>query len=244
MASEGILNDYWVDKKGNVSLLKVTDDSTDTLYAVTTDEDGNKNIDKSKGSVTVSKNQDGSSIVSDLANNGTTEQYNDYGTMKDRDVNIAVTDASNKNDAFNVFKFVSDNSNVEWSIGKIEYAGLGTNYQIGTYHMDNLSPGVRNASMGTVLGLMHSHPNENTNKGRMESLFGDNSVGRNFLNNYGKNTPYQVYFPSTGSATKIQLSNNPAYPNAVTHKNGIKTLSFKDEKKMSHNFMRSLFLCL
>ncbi|WP_101450496.1 RHS repeat-associated core domain-containing protein [Aquimarina sp. MAR_2010_214] len=201
----GLLDDYGIDQQGNISLLQKTDDNTDTLYATTTNENGETVKDESKGSVTVGKESDGSSIVSDLANNMTTEQYDDYGITKERSVSIAVTDEKNKNDVFKVFKFAADNSNVEWSVGKINYQGLGTNYQIGTYHERHLSPGIRNSKIGSPLGLLHSHPNQLTNSERNESLGGDTSVSTNFLRRYGANKPYLIYFPSTQNTTRLLL---------------------------------------
>ncbi|WP_271769223.1 JAB-like toxin 1 domain-containing protein [Aquimarina algiphila] len=205
LAPQGLFDDYGLDKNGNIRLIKKTNDNTDTLYATTTNENGDTVKDESKGSVTVNKDSEGNSLVSDLANNGKTQQYDDYGTTKEREVNIAVTDEKNKNDVFNLFKFVADNSNVEWSVGKIEYQGLGTNYQIGTYHDSNLSPGVKNGSLGNVLGLVHSHPNQNTAQERRESIGGDTGVSTRFLTKHGSNKPYLIYFPSTQSTTRLRL---------------------------------------
>ena len=52
--------------------------------------------------------------------------------------------------------------------------------------------------------MVHSHPNEPTSKGRSESLYGDLSVGANYLSKYGKKLPYLVYFPNTGKTTKMR----------------------------------------
>lgn len=196
------MDNYGINSNGDITLLEKTDDNFDQLFAV----DNNNQIDQSAGSVKVGKESDGSSILSQLeVGNTKVEEYNDYGTIKERNVNIAVTDESNKNDVFNVFKFAADNTNVEFSVGKINYDGLGTNYQIGTFHDRNLSPGVRNSSIGNVLGLLHSHPNQSTAKDRRESLGGDTGVSTRFLTKYGSDKPYLIYFPSTQSTTRLRL---------------------------------------
>ena len=138
----GLLDDYGIDRQGNITLLQETDDTTDTLYAVNTNENGETVVDESRGSVTINKEEDGSSILSQLSDNTRTETRAVGNDATEKvDVDIAVTDEKNKNDVFKVFKFAADNSNVEWSVGKIEYEGLGINYQIGTYHKNDLSPG-------------------------------------------------------------------------------------------------------
>ncbi|GAA4272780.1 DUF6443 domain-containing protein [Aquimarina gracilis] len=222
----GLLDDYGIDRQGNITLLQETDDTTDTLYAVNTNENGETVVDESRGSVTVNKEEDGSSILSQLSDNTRTETWavgND--ATEEVDVDIAVTDEKNKNDVFKVFKFAADNSNVEWSVGKIEYEGLGINYQIGTYHKNDLSPGIQNSKIGNPLGLLHSHPNQPTAKDRSESLFGDKYVGRSFLRRNGSSLPYLIYFPDTKSTTKIGLpKNSPS--NGVTVKRGLKNYKF------------------
>ncbi|RZS90546.1 DUF6443 domain-containing protein [Aquimarina brevivitae] len=196
------MDNYGINSNGDITLLEKTDDNFDQLFAV----NDNNEVNQSAGSVKVGKEADGSSILSQLETSNTkVEEYNDYGTIRERNVNIAVTDESNKNDVFNVFKFAADNTNVEFSVGKISYDGLGTNYQIGTFHDRNLSPGVRNSSIGNVLGLLHSHPNQPTAQDRRESIDGDTGVSTRFLTKYGSNKPYLIYFPSTQSTTRLHL---------------------------------------
>lgn len=226
LAPQGLLDDYGIDKNGNITLLKKTNDNTDTLYATTTNENGETVKDESKGSVTVSKNSEGNSLVSDLANNGTTEQYDDYGTTKERNVNIAVTDEKNKNDVFKLFKFVADNSNVEWSVGKISYQGLGTNYQIGTFHDTNLSPGVRNSKIGNVLGLLHSHPNQPTSRDRSESIGGDTSLSTSFLKRHGSDKPYLIYFPNTQNTSRLMLPKESFLVGSAVRKRNNQSIKF------------------
>jgi len=198
----GLLDDYGIDKSGNIELIKKTDDKTDTLYAVNTNENGEKVIDESKGSVTVDKQKDGSSVVSDLADNKVSSKYLDADDIeRTASETIAVAGESSKDDVFKVFKFAADNSNVEWSVNKLSVNG-SNRYQIGTNFSGNYSPGYK--GVGKWLGMVHSHPNEPTSKGRSESLYGDLSVGANYLSKYGKKLPYLVYFPNTGKTTKMR----------------------------------------
>ena len=198
----GLLDDYGIDKSGNIELIKKTDDKTDTLYAVNTNENGEKVIDESKGSVTVDKQKDGSSVVSDLADNKVSSKYLEADDIeRTASETIAVAGESSKDDVFKVFKFAADNSNVEWSVNKLSVNG-SNRYQIGTNFSGNYSPGYK--GVGKWLGMVHSHPNEPTSKGRSESLYGDLSVGANYLSKYGKKLPYLVYFPNTGKTTKMR----------------------------------------
>lgn len=225
----GLLDDYGLDQNGNVSLLKETDDNFDRLYSVTANENGDlvKNgngdvaINSEKGSVTVSKFEEGGSILSERSTSESeTVQYSD-GATSERKVSTAVSD--NKNDVFNVFKFAADNTNVEFSVNKFSVLEGTANYQIGTFHMDDLSPGLRNT--GTALGSLHSHPRQPTAKDRRESLFGDLDRGRSYLRKNGRNLPYQIYFPSNGSTSKIGMPKDPS-SNGVTFKNGLSNFRF------------------
>ena len=232
----GLLDDYGIDQNGNIHLLKETDDTTDTLYSVTTDENGELvkndsgevNINDDKGSVTINKYKDGSSILSDLSteNTKTVTMATGEDTTEEINTNITHTDGTFKDDVFKVFKFAADNSNVEWSLHKFSVMDGTSNYQIGTYHLNNLSPGFNNQGVGTWLGGIHSHPNQNTRTARIESMFGDRSVGRNYLRKYGSNLPYMTYFPSTGTASRIRLFKDPLFPNAVKIQHGINNYKF------------------
>ncbi|CAA0144630.1 hypothetical protein TM902_180001 [Tenacibaculum maritimum] len=66
-----------------------------------------------------------------------------------------------------------------------------------------MSPGFN--GLGDWKGMIHSHPNEPTAKGRTESLYGDLSVGANYLAKYGKKLPYLVYFPQTKRVAKMRV---------------------------------------
>ncbi len=223
-----LFDDYGLDEAtGNISLIKKTDDDTDTLYAGS--GEGESFVkDESKGSVTVNQHADGSSVISDLSvDNAKVETVaNGQDSTKERTSNI--THTNNADDAFNIFKFVADNSNVEWSLHKFTIDnGSSFLYQIGTYHDGFESPRFDNQGIGTWLGGIHSHPRTRGNAAdRRESLDGDLSVGRSYLRKYGGNLPYLTYFPSTGKASRIGLSNDPLRPDGVTIKNEISNYRF------------------
>jgi RHS repeat-associated protein len=198
----GLLDDYGVDDVGNVELIKKTDDDTDTLYSVTRGEDGelvkDENGDVAKnteqGSVTIDKNKDGSSILSDLSSNS-----------------IITVPGSQKNDLFKTFGFLADNTKVEWSVIKYELMPDSPDYQLGTFRNDDSSPQLTGyRSKGKWLGMVHSHPNQPTNQDRLDSVYGDNDVGTRYLTKYGANKPYLIYFPDNKTTSKIRLG-KPAF---------------------------------
>lgn len=211
--------DFGVNDKGEVKQIGPTDNNPDRLFKLNSDGSVNKDV----APITVNDKELLPQLTPESAKVVT--MANGEDSTKDVSTNIAITDAKNKSDAFNVFRFMADNTSVEWSLGKISYQGLGTNYQLGTFHMDDLSPGVRNSEIGTVLGLIHSHPSPKSVAQKNESLFGDRYVGRQFLNRNGRNIPYLIYFPFDKSTTRIGLPKN-SNPNEVTIDHNVKNSKF------------------
>ena len=82
--------------------------------------------------------------------------------------------------------------------------------------------------MGKWLGMIHSHPNQSTARDRTESLYGDLSVGANYLSKYGKKLPYLVYFPSNGNTAKMRIGKNSNRKNCSAKKpiRGLKKIKF------------------
>lgn len=233
----GLLDDdYGVDQNGNVTLIKKTNDKTDTLYSVTTDkngelikdENGNVKKNKEKGSVTVSKNTKGQSILSKLANSKITNTYIDADDITRKNSNSIITvEGSQKNELFKVFGFLADNSNVEWSVQKYELMPGSPDYQLGTYYNSNLSPGLKGyRALGKWLGSVHSHPDQNTHKDREESIYGDRDIGTRQLEKHGKNLPYLIYFPSTKKTTRIRLGKNAIGGRAAKVRRGLSNYKF------------------
>ncbi|HET8885644.1 MAG TPA: DUF6443 domain-containing protein [Salinimicrobium sp.] len=201
---------YGVDPDGKVRHLddrKYYDsegNEVDKIYAT----DRNQKIDFEKGSVTTKVNENGSSLASDLAHNSVNITHGAGGDQEfDRDMFIGVTDGSNKTEAFNTFKFLADNSNVEWSIVKFETTAGKDGYQIATYGLDGSTTGVNDSNgmeyapklqdrSAIYKGIMHSHGTDLNIQDRNESLSdqGDRGTAWQYQKNYG-NFPYQVYHP-------------------------------------------------
>jgi len=150
---EGVENDYGVDQDGNIILLKETDDETDTLYALNCYADNDDyDINESAGSVTVNQNEDGSSVLSDLADKKfNTDGYNE----------LSVAKTSSFDDAFNVFLFAADNSSVEWSLDGFNVDGENS-FVLGTQHEERVAINTHYLFSGLSLENktfdLHSHP--------------------------------------------------------------------------------------
>ena len=186
------------------------------------------------GSVNVSKDADGGSILKDLSEVSSTKQWgvDSEGTTVDVNLNAAIADESSKDDIFNVFQFAADNSNVEWSVNKFADGDGNINYQIGTYNLNEnsragaFSPGTESLPNGSApLGIVHSHPGQPTATAREESLFGDRGAGRNYLNKYGANNPYLIYFPDNNTTSRIGLPKN-SQSKGATVKRGLRNFKF------------------
>ncbi|WP_299213764.1 DUF6443 domain-containing protein [uncultured Dokdonia sp.] len=233
---------YGIDQNGQISLLQKTDDDFDTLVSVTTNNDGSlvctgdcePKINTENGSVNVSKDADGGSILKDLSEVSSTKQWgvDSEGTTVDVNLNAAIADESSKDDIFNVFQFAADNSNVEWSVNKFADGDGNINYQIGTYNLNEnsragaFSPGTESLPNGSApLGIVHSHPGQPTATAREESLFGDRGAGRNYLNKYGANNPYLIYFPDNNTTSRIGLPKN-SQSKGATVKRGLRNFKF------------------
>jgi RHS repeat-associated protein len=149
-------DDYGIDKKGKISLIRKTEDKTDKLIVL--DENGNE-TDKSKE---VDKG------VLDKTTNEEIEETNEDGSKTKQ--NIQILDVSNlkDKDAKNLFEFISDNtksefsysifsnsksfistsflSNAELSMGKL----LKENDYRLLYHAHNHPSGLLNPSTGDI----------------------------------------------------------------------------------------------
>ncbi|MDR6338931.1 RHS repeat-associated protein [Filimonas zeae] len=149
----GDFDDYKLKQDGNIELVKTTNDKTDKLYA--TDQNGNVNKDKS---ITVQKG-----IINNVQNNPPTSE-NPNGTT-------TLGTISNKAVANSVFKFLADNSSVEWGMISFGQAATGSAVQdtrITTSHdkSSNRSLGYlldkyaeeANESGRLIFEVTHSHP--------------------------------------------------------------------------------------
>ena len=155
------LDNYSVDEQGNVKLEEETKDKFDMLYT--------KSDWKARNKDNGLKIND-KSILPDLADNRT--GYNG---------NYAIS--TNKDESFNVFSFMANNTNVEWGIDGYRTSG-NNEYVIKTSHNPE------GVTMSTTLSQydefdqifsIHSHPGNATWEGTMGGSTGDQN---NIINQY------------------------------------------------------------
>lgn len=145
----GLLDEYALNREtGKVTLIQKTDDDFDVLYA--TDTEGN--VDENT-SVTVSKNESGGSILSDLAegNNVVETEYNEVTYQG------VVANTTNGGDASRVFGFAARNSNVEWSY----QAFADGTFSVSTAFNSNITTtgSLHSSNFGKIVAHdVHNHP--------------------------------------------------------------------------------------
>ena len=112
----------------------------------------------------------------------------------------AIVGKKDVDDLLNVFKFVSDNSNVEWEFEYSKQDGE-SQYSLVT---DGFSNQVRSHFGSKAITSIHSHPNEPNNyQSEKNSLYGD----RGYLSSNSKTNMY-VYMPKS---TRLFNVNKTAY---------------------------------
>jgi RHS repeat-associated protein len=136
-------DDYGLDKQGNITLLRKTDDPTDKLIAL--DNDGNetdKSIEVDKGILSSKKTN---TVTARNGKDYTFDQYKIKGDDK----------------AKGLFEFVADNTEVEWSLTGVG-AKSGTDGQniLTTSHIKDseIGGGYLKAYGYTIRKHSHSHP--------------------------------------------------------------------------------------
>ncbi|TYA56796.1 JAB-like toxin 1 domain-containing protein [Formosa maritima] len=206
LAPESPLNDYQLNKDGSVSLLKLTDDKFDTLYA--SNDDGTVNKDKS---MTVAKNNaEDKTIIDDLT-------YDDCSFVANTPWGKKTgtwTSTSNESDALNLFKFGSDNSNVEWSFEEYK----GNKFFIGNNHFSEATMGFSAISGSNILDLVrkyHSHPGTASPDDVASGYSGDqgnaSSTIQTFLDNgipYSRHPTFSIYRPALNKKFDYSPWNN------------------------------------
>uniref|UniRef100_UPI001DFF980C RHS repeat-associated core domain-containing protein n=1 Tax=Flagellimonas sp. 389 TaxID=2835862 RepID=UPI001DFF980C len=219
----GLLDDYGIDQNGNVTLIEETDDKFDRLYSVTSDENGElvknengevvKNDTNGDGKV---NNRDSSgkirdrSVLPELAEVKETSQDSYHGEKNLRD---ATRGEGSQSDLFKVFNFAANNSNVEWSLYRLNIDGE-TQFNVGSYGNRTLSPGGSRFDQSQLVAGIHSHPNiPSTNAEEIGSMFGDRSqtLGQIRRNGQAAGLKY-VYFPNSNNIYNINNTNgNTSY---------------------------------
>ncbi len=188
---------YLLRSDGRRFLAKKTDDDYDQLYATKSDEGGH--------------------IVSIVEN---PLRVNDTGLLPQlQGKNGATAETSSSTDAFNVFKFAADNSNVEWSLKGYGTEGGGTGFLLLTsYDEEKVTSGNGSYDPSNLLFSLHSHPAGKDNLGP---------------SGYVTNPPKSSnYYPYTGEDNDCytminNLNLNPKSKHYIYHK-GVKSLIYYD----------------
>lgn len=195
--------DEWkINPEGKVVWKKESDKHT--LYVV------NNSGERTGKSLTL-KNR---AIFDGLASTGKDSNYSN---------SHAVGGENSQDDMLQTFKFVADNSKVEWRIDRFS-ENDESNYSIGTVHNRRLSPGADQMghSARSVIAFIHSHPNSNSKFRNMMSSMGWSIVKNGYFNddndvNYKtnqfayRNTLYYTYFPNSGDLYNVRSAQIPAF---------------------------------
>ncbi len=182
--------DEWeVDKKGNITWK--CESEKHQLFAL------DKNGKRTGESITL-KNKD---ILNQLEKGKRTVLKGYDGNVSEEgNRREAIVGKKDVDDLLNVFKFVSDNSNVEWEFEYSKQDGK-SQYSLVT---DGFSNQVRSHFGSEAITSIHSHPNEPNNyQSELNSLYGD----RGYLGSYPKTNMY-VYMPKS---TRLFNVNKNAY---------------------------------
>ncbi|WP_334126987.1 JAB-like toxin 1 domain-containing protein [Empedobacter brevis] len=136
-------DDYQLLKNGKVELIRETEDNTDTLYASNTDGSVNENKSITVNKGTLDNIENTTFFDPNLGENGGT-------------VPIQIIDASSSNNSQNLFEFMANNSNPEFSITNFENGKtlIGTSFEYDAENSLNISW----PKNGNVISHDHSHP--------------------------------------------------------------------------------------
>lgn len=151
-----IQDDYGIDKKGDINLIAKTDDNFDVLYAV--DGNGNKVDTNTDGAVS---SNDGVIVDKGVLNN---KKTNTVTASNGKEYTFDQYNVTGDGKATNLFEFVSDNSNVEWSITGVGLNnGENGNNILTTSHIENseIGGGYLFAKGFSIRYSNHSHPYSN-----------------------------------------------------------------------------------
>ena len=183
-------DDYRISKNGKSELIKKTKDNFDRIY----NEDNSKNIQIQKG---IANQMAQDRPISKVGEDSFTPSY--------------ATSAFNKkteSDYFNLFKFVADNSNVEFSLtfykaDNQNKVSLSTFHDIGSTYSPAVF-GISNPNKN-VFSHYHSHPGINANKGSEVFSIQGNTGTSDYGNSYYGNRTYPnyIYFPNSSKLYNV-----------------------------------------
>jgi RHS repeat-associated protein len=193
---DGMLEtDFGVNDKGEVKQIGPKDNKPDRLFAINNDGTKKTNVKP----ITVSDKKLLPQLESE-SNKAVIKQH----AMKDIPGHIA--SSNNKNDAYNVFKFAAENSNVEWSFQNYT-DGSST---VGTAKDNSVTvTGKHSKSFADkIIAIdIHSHPNNTVED--LEPSENDIKRKNNFVKK-NENVKVQLYMPkaSNPNARMLDLVNN------------------------------------
>ena len=188
-------DNYQVDSYGYVSLIEKTDDDFDRLYAHFAEIGPN-----------LSFLVEDRSLLPTLAASGLTKNNNGN--------NASFTSSNNKTAITSLFKYMADNTEVEWVIHKVD-----NNYTLGTIHRISSSGSYEDYGIRYPNASIHSHPNTDQSEELYSMGYRSNQVGdvQRFNNEsqlYRNQTRRNyVYFPE--SKNVYQVIGNNAKPRLV-----------------------------
>jgi RHS repeat-associated protein len=175
------IDDYKLDRKtGLISLIRETDDNFDVLYA--TDDQGN--VDENT-SITV---QD-QTILPQLAQ--ARDDFSVTAPASNERMPGRFANTNNQSDAFNIFKFAAENSDVEWSYQRFTDGSLS----IATANSDWITAEGRthvSNSNKTIAADVHSHP---VSSGRDLLPSGSDYIRARYFHRQNPNVKVQLYAP-------------------------------------------------
>jgi len=218
MIAESSLDDYGIDKYGNISLLQKTDDNFDRLFAV--DDNGNKVDVNNDGNTSNSDSVviNDQTILPELSEVKETSTDSYHGEKNKR---TAVRGEGSQNDMFKIFNFAAENTDVELGLYRFNSDG-GNQFGVGTYGNSSLSPGASafGFKSSQIIAGIHSHPGiPTTLTEEIGSMYGDRGNTTRYINR-GQQAPglKYVYFPNSNNIYNI--NNKTAQPSFIRNTGG------------------------
>jgi hypothetical protein len=205
-----LLDDYGLYQNGRIELLRETGDRFDRLFVM--DENGNKTDRQMK---LHKSSADIKTLLFNLAETGEKSKY---------DLSYAVGDKTSQSAMFKTFKFVSDNSNVEWRVDRFMENGNNM-YSIGTVHSNRfaITSEQMGHSTGNVIAFIHSHmgvPTDSyselysmgwlSNSRQIDPYHNSDARLKSTYSTY-QELYYYTYFPNSGNVWEVRNRQMPAF---------------------------------
>ena len=218
-----VFDDYGINRRGEISLLRPTTDDFDRLYAL------DRNGKETNKFITVAK---GLSDLKGIAVNGILEQLESTGKSGKYSISYALGGENFQDAMLKVFKFAADNSKVEWRVDRYSEDG-STYYSIGVNHNTPdkaITPEMIGLLSVNSVAFIHSHWGVSRNR-ELSSMGFHTKDGRPFYNrdtdvDYKtneiayKNVLYYTYFPESGNVWSVRNNKIPAFIRNVNNYKG------------------------